>query len=271
MLQKVNETLAYIQQYTKLVPQYGIILGTGLGNLAHEIDIVKAFPYSELPNFPVSTVESHQGRLLIGYLNGKLVVLMQGRFHFYEGYTMQQITFPVRVMRAMGVTKLLVSNAAGSVNEHFAMGTLMVIDDHINLLPHNPLIGKNYEEWGERFPDMSEPYDLEMIKIAHDIAKENGFVLHQGVYAAVTGPNLETKAEYRYMHRIGADAVGMSTIPEVLVAVHGGMKVFAISALTDEGYPEHKVKKTSLASVIHIANQLQPQLSAIMKGIVARY
>lgn len=269
LLEAIAETTAYIRSHTDLVPQYGIILGTGLGNLAGEIDIRCEFSYCDLPHFPVSTVESHSGRLLFGYLSGKSVVAMQGRFHYYEGYTMQQVTFPVRVMRRLGVERLIVSNAAGSVNGHIPCGSLMIIEDHINLLPQNPLVGKNYDTLGVRFPDMSQPYDADMRRVAARIARQNGYQCYKGVYAAVSGPNLETKAEYAYMNRIGADAVGMSTVPEVIVGVHSGMKIFALSAITDEGYPADKVKVVSLEDVVRVANTLEPQIATIIKGIIA--
>ncbi|MBK8471958.1 MAG: purine-nucleoside phosphorylase [Sphingobacteriales bacterium] len=268
LLQAIDEAVAYIRTRTDLVPQYGIILGTGLGNLAKELDIVAQFSYRALPHFPISTVESHSGRLLLGYLGGKPVMVMQGRFHYYEGYTLQEVTFPVRVMRSLGVERLIVSNAAGSVSPHIRTGSLMIIEDHINLLGKSPLMGKNYDELGPRFPDMSQPYDSIMIAIAERIAQERGYFVHKGVYAAVPGPNLETKAEYTYLHRIGADAVGMSTVPEIIVGVHSGMRTFALSAITDDGYPPQRVKPVSLEDVVRVANYLEPQMTDIIKGII---
>ncbi|MCC7222266.1 MAG: purine-nucleoside phosphorylase [Chitinophagales bacterium] len=268
LLQAIDEAVAYIRTRTDLVPQYGIILGTGLGNLAKELDIVAQFSYRALPHFPISTVESHSGRLLLGYLGGKPVMVMQGRFHYYEGYTLQEVTFPVRVMRSLGVERLIVSNAAGSVSPHIRTGSLMIIEDHINLLGKSPLMGKNYDELGPRFPDMSQPYDSIMIAIAERIAQERGYFVHKGVYAAVPGPNLETKAEYTYLHRIGADAVGMSTVPEIIVGVHSGMRTFALSAITDDGYPPQRVKPVSLEDVVRVANFLEPQMTDIIKGII---
>ncbi len=268
LLQAIDEAVAYIRTRTDLVPQYGIILGTGLGNLAKELDIVAQFSYRALPHFPISTVESHSGRLLLGYLGGKPVMVMQGRFHYYEGYTLQEVTFPVRVMRSLGVERLIVSNAAGSVSPHIRTGSLMIIEDHINLLGKSPLMGKNYDELGPRFPDMSQPYDPIMIAIAERIAQERGYFVHKGVYAAVPGPNLETKAEYTYLHRIGADAVGMSTVPEIIVGVHSGMRTFALSAITDDGYPPQRVKPVSLEDVVRVANYLEPQMTDIIKGII---
>lgn len=268
LLQAIDEAVAHIRTRTDLAPQYGIILGTGLGNLAKELDIVAQFSYRGLPHFPISTVESHSGRLLLGYLGGKPVMVMQGRFHYYEGYTLQEVTFPVRVMRCLGVERLIVSNAAGSVSPHIRTGSLMIIEDHINLLGKSPLMGKNYDELGPRFPDMSQPYDPTMIAIAERIAQERGYFVHKGVYAAVPGPNLETKAEYTYLHRIGADAVGMSTVPEIIVGVHSGMRTFALSAITDDGYPPQRVKPVSLEDVVRVANYLEPQMTDIIKGII---
>lgn len=270
LLQAIDEAVAHIRTRTDLVPQYGIILGTGLGNLAKELDIVAQFSYRGLPHFPISTVESHSGRLLLGYLGGKPVMVMQGRFHYYEGYTLQEVTFPVRVMRRLGVERLIVSNAAGSVSPHIRTGSLMIIEDHINLLGKSPLMGKNYDELGPRFPDMSQPYDPIMIATAERIAQERGYFVHKGVYAAVPGPNLETKAEYTYLHRIGADAVGMSTVPEIIVGVHSGMRTFALSAITDDGYPPQRVKPVSLEDVVRVANYLEPQMTDIIKSLIGQ-
>lgn len=269
LLQKLAETVAFIQAKAPIAPKVGIILGTGLGNLAKEIDARYVLEYADIPHFPVSTVESHSGKLIFGYLEGKPVVAMQGRFHYYEGYTMQQVTFPVRVMKQLGVNHLFVSNASGSTSEHIAIGALMILRDHINLQPSNPLIGKNYNELGPRFPDMSRPYDAELIEKGMAVARKYGFDCHTGVYASVPGPNLETKAEYTYLHRIGADAVGMSTVPEVLVAVHGNMKVFAISVITDEGYPPEKIKEVSLEDVVKVASTTEPKMATIIREVIA--
>ncbi|MBL7788105.1 MAG: purine-nucleoside phosphorylase [Chitinophagales bacterium] len=269
ILQKIDTTAQFLQKSTYgFQPQIGIILGTGLGELANHIAVEYVLPYNEIPNFPVSTVEGHKGRLIFGELGGKKVVAMQGRFHFYEGYTMQQVTFPVRVMKALGTKALVVSNAAGSTNEHIYKGMLMFITDHLNMQLSNPLIGRHYEEWGERFPDMSHPYDSELLELACNIADIHGFPYAKGVYASMTGPNLETKAEYTYLHRIGADAVGMSTVPEVLVAVQSGIRVFAVSAITDEGYPADRVKRVSLEDVLDIAKKTEPNLTILVKELI---
>ncbi|MBO7566549.1 MAG: purine-nucleoside phosphorylase, partial [Bacteroidales bacterium] len=235
MLQKIKETTGYIRQCVNFEPEIGIILGTGLGNLANDIEVVKTVPYKEIPNFPVSTVQGHKGQLVFGYLGGKKVVAMQGRFHYYEGYTMQQVTFPVRVMNALGIKLLIVSNASGGMNPTFKTGDIMVITDHINHFGTNPLIGPNIDELGPRFPEMSEAYDHRYIKLAFEVAEECNIHLQRGVYIGVTGPTFETPAEYRFFHIAGADAVGMSTVPEVIVARHSGLPVFALSVITDLG------------------------------------
>src|SRR3569623_1844553 len=230
MLESIEQTTSYIKnRIGDFEPEVGIILGTGLGGLVNEIEVEKQLMYSNIPDFPISTLEFHSGKLIFGKLNGVKVVAMQGRLHYYEGYYMQQITFPVRVMKALGFKTLFVSNASGSLNPAYKKGDLMVIEDHINLQPHNPLTGRNEEELGPRFPDMSEPYKRELIDKALDIAKANNITCHKGVYVAVTGPNLETRAEYRYLRIIGGDAVGLCTVPEVIVANHMGLRVFAIS------------------------------------------
>ena len=240
MLESIEQTTSYIKhRIGDFEPEVGIILGTGLGGLVNEIAVEKQLMYSNIPDFPISTLEFHAGKLIFGMLEGKRVVAMQGRLHYYEGYTMQQITFPVRVMKMLGIKTLFVSNASGALNPDFRKGDLMVIEDHINLQPLNPLTGRNEAELGPRFPDMSEPYKAPLIKKALKIAAENNITCHKGVYVAVTGPNLETKAEYRYLRIIGGDAVGMSTVPEVIVANHMGLPVFAISVLTDEGFPDN--------------------------------
>ena len=235
MLEKIKETAQFIAEKSNFKPDVGIILGSGLGGLVNKIDIMHSLPYSEIKNFPVSTVKGHGSNLIFGTLNGVKIVAMQGRFHFYEGYSMQDVTFPVRVMKFLGIKKLVLSNAAGGMNSKFKVGDLMIIDDHINLMGVNPLIGKNIDELGPRFPDMGEPYDKIMISKAKEIAAKNNFRCHVGVYAAVTGPTFETRAEYKYIHTIGADAVGMSTVPEVIVARHMSLPCFAISIITDMG------------------------------------
>src|SRR6185436_4725099 len=235
MLEKIKETATFISGKVNFNPEAGIILGSGLGGLVNKISVAHSLSYSEIKNFPVSTVQGHGSKLIFGTLNGVRIVAMQGRFHFYEGYSMQDVTFPVRVMKLLGIKKLILSNASGGMNSKFKVGDLMIIDDHINLMGVNPLIGKNIDELGPRFPDMSEPYSKTMIKQAKEIAERNNFRCHVGVYAAVTGPTYETRAEYKYIHTIGADAVGMSTVPEAIVARHMNLPCFAISIITDMG------------------------------------
>lgn len=235
MLDKIKETAAFLAGKVSDMPRTAIILGTGLGTLVDYIEDKQYIPYSEIPNFPVSTVEGHSGNLIFGTLGGKRVMAMQGRFHYYEGYDMKTVTFPVRVMRALGVETLIVSNAAGGMNKEFLVGDVMVITDHINLFPENPLRGKNYNELGTRFPAMTEAYSKRLVAIADQIAQEKGIRLMHGVYVGTTGPTFETPAEYEYFRIIGGDAVGMSTVPEVIVANHGGMEVFGLSVITDLG------------------------------------
>jgi len=246
-----------------------IILGTGLGGLADEIEVEQVIEYAELPNFPLSTVETHNGRLLCGTLAGKTVVAMQGRFHRYEGYSLQQVTFPVRVLRALGAGTLIVSNACGGMHPLWAPGDLMLIADHINLLGDNPLIGPNDETLGPRFPDMSEPYDAALRAVARTVATEAGITLREGVYVAVQGPNLETRAEYRLLRNLGADVVGMSTVPEVIVAVHGGMRVLGLSIITDQCLPD-ALAPAHLAEIIAVARSAEPKLAAVVRGVLAR-
>ncbi len=269
LLEKIKETLSVIHEKTEDDFPVGIILGTGLGGLVKEINIEHEIDYADLPHFPLSTVESHQGRLIFGKINGKKVVAMQGRFHFYEGYTMQLITYPVRVMKFLGVKTLLVSNACGGMNPHYRKGDLMLMVDHINFIGDNPLIGKNEDELGPRFPDMSEPYNLELIDIAEKVALENQIKVHKGVYVAVPGPNLETKAEYRFLRQIGADVVGMSTIPENIVANHMGMKVLGISIITDECFPDN-LKSVDVNEIIAAAMKAEPKMTLIMKEVIKR-
>lgn len=269
LIQKINETLEVIKKHTSDTFPVGIILGTGLGGLVKEINIKHQIDYADLPHFPLSTVESHQGKLIFGKINGQNVVAMQGRFHYYEGYTMQQITYPVRVMKFLGVKTLLVSNACGGMNPSYRKGDLMLMLDHINLLGDNPLIGKNEDELGPRFPDMSEAYSLDLIKIAEDVAKENKINVHKGVYVAVPGPNLETRAEYKFLREIGADVVGMSTIPENIVANHMGMKVLGMSIITDECFPE-TLKAVNVEEIIAAAMKAEPKMTLIMKEVIKR-
>ena len=249
-------------------PTTAIILGTGLGKLADEIEITQAIPYSEIPNFPVSTVEGHSGKLILGKLGGKDIMAMQGRFHFYEGYSMKEVTFPVRVMYELGIRTLFVSNAAGGTNPDFHIGTLMIITDHINFFPENPLRGKNMPT-GPRFPDMHEPYDLQLVALADRIAEEKGIEVAHGVYLGTQGPTFETPAEYRMFHRMGADAVGMSTVPEVIVARHCGIRVFGVSIISDLGVEGH-VEEVSHEEVQKAANAVQPLMADIMREMIKR-
>lgn len=251
-------------------PEAAIILGTGLGALADEIQIDVAIDYRDLPNFPLSTVESHSGRLLCGTLAGRTVVAMQGRFHRYEGYSLQQVTFPVRVLRALGAETLVVSNACGGMHPLWAPGDLMLIADHINLLGDNPLIGPNDDALGPRFPDMSEPYDTALRALARSVAAERGIVLREGVYAAVQGPNLETRAEYRFLRNMGADVVGMSTVPEVIVARHGGMRVLGLSIITDQCLPD-ALEPATVEHIIAVARAAEPNLTAVVRGVLEKF
>jgi purine-nucleoside phosphorylase len=266
---QINDALKVIRTKTESRPAIGIILGTGLGGLAKEISKETEIDYGSIPHFPVSTVESHHGKLIFGTLAGKEVVAMQGRFHYYEAYSLQQITFPVRVMKFLGVNTLLISNAGGALNPDFRKGDIMIISDHINLLGDNPLIGPNDDTLGPRFPDMSEPYNREMIGLAEKAARDLNIKMQKGIYAAMQGPNLETAAEYRFLRIIGADAVGMSTIPEDIVAVHMGMRVLGFSILTDECFPE-MLKPVSLDEVIAVAKEAEPRMTAVMKEVVRR-
>jgi purine-nucleoside phosphorylase len=266
---KIDETLKVIKKVTSENYEVGIILGTGLGGLVSEIKIEHEIDYDQLPHFPLSTVESHHGKLIFGKINGKNVVAMQGRFHFYEGYTMQQITYPVRVMKFLGVKTLLVSNACGGMNPIYRKGDVMIMLDHINLLGDNPLIGKNEDDLGPRFPDMSEPYSHELIKIAEEVALENKIPVQKGVYVAVPGPNLETKAEYRFLRNTGADVVGMSTIPENIVANHMGIKVLGISIITDECFPE-SLQAVNVDEIIETAMKTEPKMTLIMKEVIGK-
>jgi purine-nucleoside phosphorylase len=250
-------------------PEVAIILGTGLGALGREIALHTSIDYAEIPGFPLSTVESHSGRLLFGTLGGKRVVAMQGRFHRYEGYSLQEVSFPVRVMHALGAKTLVVSNACGVMNPLWDKGELMLIADHINLLGDNPLVGPNDDTLGPRFPDMSRPYDPALRAIAREVAIEEKIILREGVYAAVTGPNLETRAEYRMLRNAGADVVGMSTVPEVIVAVHAGMRVLGISILTDRCLPD-ALEPATVEEIIAVASRAEPQLTTLVRGVLER-
>jgi len=266
---KRDEAVRYIQDQTDMRPGFLLILGTGLGHLADEMDVELTISYDDIPNFPVSTVESHHGKLLFGVLAGKEVVAMQGRFHYYEGYSMQEIVFPVRVLKQNGADTLIVSNACGGMNPHYRRGEIMLITDHINMLGDNPLIGPNDDELGPRFPDMSEPYTERLVELAENVALERGIKMHQGVYVALSGPMLETRAEYRYLRLIGADVVGMSTVPEVISAVHMGMDVLGISAITDECFPD-ALEPVVIEDVLEAAGMAEPKMSQIIMGVLER-
>lgn len=268
MLEKINETAAYIRARMHTSPETAIILGTGLGSLVNEITEKYEIPYSEIPNFPLSTVEGHSGKLIFGKLGDKEIMAMQGRFHYYEGYTMKEVTFPVRVMRELGIKTLFVSNASGATNATFEIGDLMIITDHINFFPEHPLRGKNIP-YGPRFPDMSEPYDRELIRQAKEIAQEKGIKVQQGVYVGTQGPTFETPAEYKLFHIFGADAVGMSTVPEVIVARHCGIRCFGISVVTDLGV-EGKIVEISHEEVQIAADAAQPKMTTIMRELINR-
>jgi len=269
LVRRIRSAADAIRTRTQYRSRVGIVLGTGLGALADEITPDTIIPYEDIPDFPVPTVETHSGRMLLGDLAGQPVVGMQGRFHLYEGYSLQQVTFPIRVMRELGAEILVVSNACGGMNPMWDVGDLMLIADHINLLGDNPLIGSNLEELGPRFPDMSEPYDLGLQRLALDVAREERITLRRGVYVAVPGPNLETRAEYRFLRMIGADVVGMSTVPEVIVAVHAGMKVLGISIITDSCLPD-ALKPASVEEIIRVANEAEPKLTRLIRDVVAR-
>jgi purine-nucleoside phosphorylase len=267
--ERINAAASVIRSQFPKRPDVALILGTGLGGLAREIKVAATIEYGDIPYFPLSTVESHVGRLLCGTIAGHTVVAMQGRFHRYEGYSLQQVTFPVRVLRALGAQTLLVSNACGGLRPDWQTGDLMLIADHLNLLGDNPLIGPNDPSLGPRFPDMSDPYDRNLRALARTIAAEKGITLREGVYAAVTGPSLETRAEYRALRTVGADVVGMSTVPEVIVAVHGGMRVLGVSIITDLCLPD-TLEPTSIEQILAIANKSEPFLTALVSGVVER-
>lgn len=267
LLQQIAAAADYIKKSWSGTPEVGIILGSGLGNLAGDITDSTEIPYENIPHFPSSSVEGHKGRLILGKMNGRPVIAMAGRFHYYEGLSMQQVTFPVRVMKALGVHTLLISNAAGGMNKAFNVGDLMIIRDHINLQPEHPLRGPNNNTLGPRFPDMSEPYSKALITKAKEIAQANSIPVHTGVYVGVQGPTFETRAEYMYMHIIGGDAVGMSTVPEVIVAAHSGLKVFAMSVITDIGIREEENVITH-EEVLEAANAAEPKLTLIFRELI---
>ncbi|MCL2006173.1 MAG: purine-nucleoside phosphorylase [Planctomycetaceae bacterium] len=266
---QIQESVRFIRSRWSSTAKAGIVLGTGLGNLAKQINAEASIPYEEIPHFPRSTVETHAGNFVAGTLNGVPIAAMEGRFHAYEGYDSQQITFPVRVLKALGAELLIVSNACGGMNPQYQQGDIMVIEDHINLLGINPLVGINDDRLGPRFPDMCEPYDKNLIAQALEIARKENFTAHKGVYVAVLGPNLETRAEYRFLRAIGADVVGMSTVPEVLVAVHCGMKVLGLSIVTDMALPD-ALKPAIVAEIIATANAAEPKLTKIVSGVLAK-
>ncbi|MFD2563063.1 purine-nucleoside phosphorylase [Aquimarina rubra] len=267
MTKYIKETTEYLQEKGFDNPEIGIILGTGLGQLLDEIEIIKEVSYNHIPNFPTATVEFHKGKLIYGKLEGKKVVVMQGRFHLYEGYSLQDVTYPVRIMHQLGIKTLLVSNASGAINLNFKKGELMLIDDHINLQGGSPLAFKGVEQLGTRFTDMSAPYDAKISNKLESIAKENNINLHKGVYASVVGPQLETRAEYRYLKIIGADAVGMSTVPEVIVANHLSLPVAAVSVLTDECDPDN-LQPVDIQEIIAMAGKAEPEMILLFKELI---
>lgn len=270
MISQINEAVAFLRGKGVKDPETGIILGTGLGSSFIEaLDVQLEIPYKEIPHFPVATIEFHKGKLLFGNLSGKNIIAMQGRFHYYEGYSMQQVTFPVRVMKDLGIKNLLISNAAGNMNLSWSKGDLMLIDDHINLQPENPLRGKNEDSLGPRFPDMSRPYDQRMNNMLLEIAGENQIILNKGVYVAVSGPNLETRAEYRFLKQIGADVVGMSTVPEVIVARHMDIPCCAVSVLTDDCNPDD-LCPVNINEIIAIAGKAEIKLTMLFVELINR-
>ncbi len=267
MLEKIKATANYIKERINATPEIGIILGTGLGGLVNEIEILESIPYKEIPNFPVSTVEGHAGRLIHGKLGNREILAMQGRFHYYEGYSMKEVTFPVRVMKFVGITNLFVSNASGGLNPDFNVGDIMLINDHINFFPEHPLRGKNDNNLGPRFPDMSECYDKQLISKAKRIALKNNINIKEGVYIGVSGPTFETPSEYKMFRIFGADIVGMSTVPEVIVARHMGLKVFGVSIITDSGVPG-EIVEISHEEVQEVAMKAEPKMTLILKELI---
>lgn len=270
MWEQVQETVNYIKAKTGFEPEYGVILGSGLGSFTDDIQIEFTLPYTEIPNFPVSTVQGHKGALVFGTIGSKKVVAMQGRFHFYEGYDMKQVTFPVRVMKYLGVTKLIVSNASGGVNPNYVVGSIVLIKDHINMMPEHPLRGKNDERFGPRFVNMSEPYSRSMITKAKEIATQNSIEVHDGVYLGLQGPTFETLAEYRMVKILGADCVGMSTVPEVIVARHMELEVFGLSVITDMG-DEENIEEVNHAEVLKAAQKAEPSVRLLIKELIKSY
>jgi purine-nucleoside phosphorylase len=269
LIAQIQETVRYIQAVYPHQPEVGVILGSGLGNFSKEIETELEIPYSEIPHFPVSTVKGHQGKLVFGKMEGKRIVAMAGRFHFYEGYTTDEVVFPIRVLKFLGIRLLMISNAAGGVNPSYGVGDLMIIRDHISFATPNPLVGRNIDELGPRFPDMSEPYKKQYIKLARDVARSEGVAVHEGVYFGVTGPTFETRAEYMMIHHMGGDAVGMSTVQECIVANHMGLPVFAMSVITDIGIREDENVITH-EEVLEAAREAEPKLTAIFRGVISR-
>jgi purine-nucleoside phosphorylase len=270
MWEQVQETVSYIQSITNFTPEYGVILGSGLGSFTDDIQVEFTLPYTSIPNFPVSTVEGHKGALVFGTIGSKKVVAMQGRFHFYEGYSMKEVTFPVRVMKYLGVDKLIVSNASGGVNDAYKVGSIVLIKDHINMLPEHPLHGKNEDRFGPRFLNMSEPYSMNMIAKVKEIAKKLAIEIHDGVYMGLQGPTFETISEYRMVKILGADCVGMSTVPEVIVARHMNMETFGISVITDMGN-EDNIVTVSHKEVLEAARKAEPQVRTLIKELIQSY
>jgi purine-nucleoside phosphorylase len=270
MWEQVQETVSYIQSVTNFTPEYGVILGSGLGSFTDDIQIEFTLPYSSIPNFPVSTVQGHKGALVFGTVGSKKVVAMQGRFHYYEGYSMKEVTFPVRVMKYLGVDKLIVSNASGGVNDAYEVGSIVLIKDHINMFPEHPLNGKNEDRFGPRFLNMSEPYSLKMIKKAKEIAKSKDIVVHDGVYLGLQGPTFETISEYRMVKILGADCVGMSTVPEVIVARHMDIEIFGMSVITDMGNEEN-IETVSHDEVLEAAKKAEPYVRILIKELIKNY
>ena len=264
----IQEALAFIRTKTSFQPKFGIILGTGLGGLADEIEVTDEIDYGDIPHFPTSTVQSHKGKLIFGNLAGIPVVAMAGRFHFYEGYTMKQVTFPIRVLKFLGIKRLIISNVSGGTNPNYQAGDIVFVKDHIYMQSENPLRGENDDRLGTRFPDMMNIYDRKLNAKALKIAKKNNIRAHEGVYLCLQGPNLETPAEYVYIHRVGADMVGMSTIPEVIVANHSALPIFVISIISNQSYPPEAIKEVSVEDVIAMAKAIEPKMSLIVKDIL---
>jgi purine-nucleoside phosphorylase len=270
MWEQVQETVNFIKEKTSFTPEYGVILGSGLGSFTDDIEVEATLLYSDIPNFPVSTVEGHKGALVFGTIGNKKVVAMQGRFHFYEGYSMQEVTFPVRVMKFLGVTKLIVSNASGGVNSNYKVGSIVILKDHINMMPEHPLRGKNDERFGPRFVNMSEPFSRKMILKAKELAQKLAIEIHDGVYLGLQGPTFETLSEYKMVKTIGADCVGMSTVPEVIVARHMDLETFGISVITDMGN-EESIDTITHAEVLEAAKGAEPKVRALIKELISSY